>query len=243
MLTEDSTPEEAKEYGKRRALELVEAIEAVIKAHSGFPEVQALHRALMHIKDPFLRVLSNQEAQRFHALTEVLADLEHQQWAHWTKYMLKVLHPALPFVYDGQKGQSEAGRAMIRWMRQIDTPYADLSEEEKESDREWARKVLEALEGEPIEQGLPANHERINNLRSMALEEFQNMLNHQRSIFDTLAGLVSPMADAVELKKRHDEAITILKSLTSVTDSDEEQDAAWDRARSLLQGDANLSKS
>ena len=28
------------------------------------------------------------------------------------------------------------------WMRQMNTPYADLSEEEKESDREVARKFL-----------------------------------------------------------------------------------------------------
>lgn len=41
-------------------------------------------------------------------VVEALAALEHEQWAHWTK-------------------------------------YADLSEKEKESDREWARKVLEII--------------------------------------------------------------------------------------------------
>ncbi|MDJ0707838.1 MAG: hypothetical protein QNJ46_31570 [Leptolyngbyaceae cyanobacterium MO_188.B28] len=59
-------------------------------------------------------------------LREQLADLEHQQWAHWTRYMLNNLTP----------------ENIERWRRQIDTPYADLSEAEKASDRRWADKVL-----------------------------------------------------------------------------------------------------
>jgi hypothetical protein len=35
---------------------------------------------------------------------------------------------------------------IARWKRQIDTPYAQLSDEEKESNREWARKVLAIVE-------------------------------------------------------------------------------------------------
>lgn len=52
-------------------------------------------------------------------MIEKLADLEHQQWAHWTKYML------------------DSG--------QIDTPYSALSEKEKDSDREWACKAYEVV--------------------------------------------------------------------------------------------------
>ncbi|MEB3211477.1 MAG: hypothetical protein VKL39_08980 [Leptolyngbyaceae bacterium] len=57
---------------------------------------------------------------------EQLAELEHQQWAHWTRYMLNNLTP----------------ENIARWQQQIDTPYADLTEAEKASDREWADKVL-----------------------------------------------------------------------------------------------------
>jgi len=60
---------------------------------------------------------------------EQLAELEHEQWAHWTKYMLDNLAP----------------ENIERWKRQIDTPYSELSEKEKESDRNWARKVIEII--------------------------------------------------------------------------------------------------
>lgn len=59
-------------------------------------------------------------------ILEELADLEHEQWAHWTRYMLDNLTP----------------ENIERWKRQCNTPYSALSEKEKESDREWARKVL-----------------------------------------------------------------------------------------------------
>ncbi len=59
-------------------------------------------------------------------LLEVLAALEHEQWAHWTRYMM---------AHDTPENR-------VRWERQCDTPYAELTEKEKESDREWARKVM-----------------------------------------------------------------------------------------------------
>ncbi len=58
---------------------------------------------------------------------EALADLGHKQWTHWTKYMLNNLTP----------------ENVAKWKRQCETPYSKLSEKEKESDRVWARKVLE----------------------------------------------------------------------------------------------------
>ena len=62
-------------------------------------------------------------------IIEELAELEHDQWAHWTKYMLDNL------TEDDKK----------RWKKQIDTPYPKLSEKEKDSDREWANKVLKII--------------------------------------------------------------------------------------------------
>jgi hypothetical protein len=62
-------------------------------------------------------------------MIERLAALEHEQWAHWTKYMLDNLTAA----------------NIERWKRQIETAYADLTEAEKSSDRVWAQKVLDVM--------------------------------------------------------------------------------------------------
>ena len=59
-------------------------------------------------------------------LLETLADLEHRQWAHWTRYMLDNYTP----------------ENVERWRRQLQTEYSDLSEREKDSDRIWASTVL-----------------------------------------------------------------------------------------------------
>ncbi len=61
----------------------------------------------------------------------MLAELEHKQWAHWTRYMLANLTP----------------ENIERWQRQIETPYSELSEKEKNSDREWADKILSIIQG------------------------------------------------------------------------------------------------
>ena len=60
---------------------------------------------------------------------ESLAELEHTQWAHWTRHMLDNL----------------TTENIDRWRRQIETPYSDLSEAEKDSDREWADRVIAQL--------------------------------------------------------------------------------------------------
>jgi len=65
-------------------------------------------------------------------LLERLAELEHEQWAHWINYQLRV----------GVKNKEQ----WRRWHDLARIPYTNLSEKEKESDREWARKVLALLQ-------------------------------------------------------------------------------------------------
>jgi hypothetical protein len=64
-------------------------------------------------------------------IIEELALLEHEQWCHWTKYMIKNIH---------------CEDSVIRWERQMKIPYADLDEEDKEKDRIWARKIMPIIE-------------------------------------------------------------------------------------------------
>lgn len=59
-------------------------------------------------------------------LREKIAELEHEQWSHWFKYMR-------------DNGTMEN---IARWCVQAETDYQDLSEKEKDSDRKWADIVL-----------------------------------------------------------------------------------------------------
>ncbi|WP_315812432.1 MULTISPECIES: hypothetical protein [unclassified Bradyrhizobium] len=69
-------------------------------------------------------------------LIETLAAVEHERWSHWQRY-----------VHQHGISQSDGSLVIpadlvIRWENQIITPYAELSEREKESDREQVRKYL-----------------------------------------------------------------------------------------------------
>ena len=63
--------------------------------------------------------------ERFEKLKERLADIEHQRWSHWQRYMHSKIIPS------DKDGISEIGTELIeRWSRQINTDYSDLSEQE-----------------------------------------------------------------------------------------------------------------
>lgn len=84
------------------------------------------------VDDIFVAVRDGQrgvEIEDGNDVLERLADLEHQQFIAWTTYFLANLTP----------------ENIERWTRQCATPYADLTEKEKASDREWARKALQAI--------------------------------------------------------------------------------------------------
>jgi L-rhamnose mutarotase len=80
-------------------------------------------------------------------LRERLAGLEHEQWAHWTRYSQVKLKEIIEYeAGPAAWNRIEADPVMQRWIRQMETPYAELTEKEKDSDREWAQKVLDLLE-------------------------------------------------------------------------------------------------
>ena len=91
-------------------------------------------------------------------MREKIAALEHEQWSQWTRHMLEVLEPLIDYgrkaaIVTGEHGwiDRRAIKAIVacsRWKRQIKTSYDDLSEKEKDSDREWADRVITALGGE-----------------------------------------------------------------------------------------------
>ena len=62
-------------------------------------------------------------------LIEILAEIEHERRHSWMRYMLDNL------TYSNIK----------RWLIQTETPYAELSEREKDSDRKEVYKTLQAM--------------------------------------------------------------------------------------------------
>jgi hypothetical protein len=80
-----------------------------------------------------------QFTESFASLVDELAALEHRRWAHWQQYV-------------HEKGEHRPDGSLVlpaelvaRWQRQIDTPYEDLTNEEKQSDREQVQKYLPIL--------------------------------------------------------------------------------------------------
>jgi len=62
-------------------------------------------------------------------LRERLASLEHEQWSSAAEYIINNI----------------SFSKVRRWQRQINTDYEMLSESEKNSDREWANRVIGIL--------------------------------------------------------------------------------------------------
>ncbi len=79
-------------------------------------------------------------------LIEQLANLAHQQWSGWMEYLFSKCTQNI----DGSATIPKW--AVERWRRQAETKYIDLPEEEKESDREEAKKVLHELENKKAKQ-------------------------------------------------------------------------------------------
>lgn len=113
-------------------------------------------------------------------LREAWADVSHDIWAHWMRYMFSKCDKETRYSMD--KITEETGCLIIpselveRWQRQIETPYSQLTEKERESDREQADKILLAF-AKTCTSGadFPKVHEYVsymNESNSHAVQEF-----------------------------------------------------------------------
>ena len=107
-------------------------------------------------------------------LRELLAALEHDRWSGWEKYREKVAHR-----------QHASGEPNLkRWYRQRDTPYEQLTEAEKESDRAEADRtlalvvpVIDALRAEVEEARATAiNKQVVLDVAHMELDDLRSSL-------------------------------------------------------------------
>lgn len=70
------------------------------------------------------------------SFVDLLASKEHERWAHWQRYM----HAQCTANADGSL--VIPADLVARWTQQSATPYTELSEAERESDREQVRRYL-----------------------------------------------------------------------------------------------------
>ena len=75
------------------------------------------------------------------SMRELVAEVQHEIWAHWMEYMFSQCER----VEDAKGVLQIPSDKVYRWIRQMNTPYAELSDKERESDREQADKVLNVL--------------------------------------------------------------------------------------------------
>ena len=70
---------------------------------------------------------------------EVLADKVHEVWVKWMKYQ------STKGVKNSDGSFTINADSIERWERQMNTPYVDLTEEEKTSDRNIANEYMDII--------------------------------------------------------------------------------------------------
>lgn len=73
-------------------------------------------------------------------LIEPLAEKEHASWSHWMRYLFSQC------VTNGDGSVTIPAQSVERWTRQANTAYADLTEREKQSDRNRVNLILPLIE-------------------------------------------------------------------------------------------------
>lgn len=83
-------------------------------------------------------------------LREALAALAHEMWSGWMAYQFEKGALTTTWdIYERRKVETFhlPHQFVERWQRQMNTPYAELSESEKEGDRVEADKMLAIVRG------------------------------------------------------------------------------------------------
>ena len=100
------------------------------------------HYDLEDLYQAIKKRLETEDIKTGNVMREELADLCHKQWSGWMEYLFSKCTAET-----GQFGRDTGNlvipeRSVERWQRQLHTPYADLSEDERESDRKEADKFI-----------------------------------------------------------------------------------------------------
>lgn len=102
---------------------------------------------------------------RTNLFVEKLAAIEHERWAKWQEYVHSKCKPHIePFGLHRDDGLADLlipAELVKHWERQIETKYEDLTEDEKQSDRNevfrYLKIVIEEIVSVVINKTKPSN--------------------------------------------------------------------------------------
>jgi len=111
------------------------------------------------------------------SLEEALADLAHEMWSGWMKYLFSKTEPLGPRPTPPATTVRQVipGESVERWKRQMTTPYSELPVEERESDRVEARKMIRVFDRI---FGRGQNPVEVNRLREVIREALDEERRH-----------------------------------------------------------------
>jgi len=108
-------------------------------------------------------------------MIEKLAAIEHGRWADWQKY----LHNKCEMLTNGDLVIPAS--LAVHWMRQIRTPYAELSDHEKASDRDEVGRYWPLLE----EEITRARVDELETIRAWVFDEnLRGLIDARLKIYD-----------------------------------------------------------
>ena len=126
------TEEEAEDAVKSKIQEALRLEEAAHNESAPIPVILRLNSVLSVYLVPSNSIFSA-------STREVVADVQHQIWAHWMTYLFSIC----PINSDGSV--TIPAKKVERWTTQANIAYSDLTEKEKDSDRHEADKVLAVI--------------------------------------------------------------------------------------------------
>jgi predicted house-cleaning noncanonical NTP pyrophosphatase (MazG superfamily) len=107
---------------------------------------ETINKIITHTLKEAAEEIRRKNTEVLDGLIEQLADIEHKRWSDWQAY----LHSRLYEIDDSRVSYNNHLKILPtelyqRWERQIATPYSNLSEAEKEIDREQVRPYLNVI--------------------------------------------------------------------------------------------------
>lgn len=134
-------------------------------------------------------------------LVEALAALAHEQWSGWMNYV---------FATCTYKGHRSEGFVLVlpteygdRWLRQTSTPYAELPENEKESDRKEAQRMIDVFNttsppAASVQPPSPQSEEIAKQIVERSLKEYHIC---ERTLNDLAKDIATGITRSTELRQ------------------------------------------